>query len=310
MIFTLPKKNNRVFVVGADSYLGGHFVKYWLENGCEVHGCGEQHLANELLKQIKYSVTDYLTWHLPVTDYDWIIICLDPAQNSKKYLGSIQGLCNYIESNKITAPICYPSSYMICETNSKRAISENVRITPHSEYEMNIAAAELYLTMRSYRTDGLLLSYILRMGELYGQEITFGYIVATPGLINEYWKNAMAGNSLDMYGLGLKKRTVTHIADACRFAIKYMNLDFAPRIINVPGERMQVVDFLMAIASHYNVNTSLVSPAQNNIFCNRFSGNQVLSDKLAKALVKYEHRYTFKRWLMQQPTSHAGATMA
>ena len=35
MTFELPDKNNRVYIVSADSYFGAHFAKYWLENGIE-----------------------------------------------------------------------------------------------------------------------------------------------------------------------------------------------------------------------------------------------------------------------------------
>lgn len=38
--FELPDKTEKVYIVGADTYSGSHFAKYWLENGNEVYGCG------------------------------------------------------------------------------------------------------------------------------------------------------------------------------------------------------------------------------------------------------------------------------
>ena len=40
--FELPDKNNRVYIVGADSHSVAHFSKYYLENGIEIYGCGSK----------------------------------------------------------------------------------------------------------------------------------------------------------------------------------------------------------------------------------------------------------------------------
>lgn len=308
--FELPDKSNHVYIVGIDTYLGSHFAKYWLEAGSVVHGCGNSGSLSKDLRVVSYSKSDYSSWNFAGIDYDWIMVCLDPLKEISEYLGMIQGLCDYIENNKMFVHICYPSSFMICESNSKRAILENTSLTPHSEYEMNIAAAELYLNMRSCHQDSQLLTYILRMSEMYGNEVAFDDGNPLPGLINTCWHNASAGNPITMYGLGLKKRTVTHVADACRFAIKYMNLDFAPRTVNIPGEKLRVADFLMDIACHFNVETALASPEQHSVFCNRFAGDQVLSDKLALGLVPYKPQFTFRTWLAQQPVPAKAVVMA
>ena len=55
MTFELPDKNNRVYIVGADSYFGAHFAKYWLENGIKVHGCGCKDNLPDELRERKYS---------------------------------------------------------------------------------------------------------------------------------------------------------------------------------------------------------------------------------------------------------------
>ena len=60
--FELPDKNNRVYIIGADSYLGIHFAKYWLESGTEVHGCGCKDNLPDELREIKYSKSDYSEW--------------------------------------------------------------------------------------------------------------------------------------------------------------------------------------------------------------------------------------------------------
>ena len=107
--FELLDKNNRVYIVGVDSYFGIHFAKYWLENGVEVHGCGSKDNLPDELREIKYSKSDYSIWDLCGLDYDWIMVCLDPMWNMDSYLSIIQSLCNCLESNNISTHICYLS---------------------------------------------------------------------------------------------------------------------------------------------------------------------------------------------------------
>lgn len=298
--FELLDKNNRVYIVGVDSYFGIHFAKYWLENGVEVHGCGSKDNLPDELREIKYSKSDYSIWDLCGLDYDWIMVCLDPMWNMDSYLSIIQSLCNYLESHNISTHICYLSSFRVCDSNSRQAILETARLMPRSEYEMNIAAAELYLKMRSFQMNGRVPVRIVRMGEIYGNEFEPDGDRTYPGLINESLRQASVGEPVVMYGLGLKKWTVTHISDACRFSIKYMNLDFAPEMINVPGETLCVADVLTNIARHFNVDSVLASANQNSVYCNKFAGDQVLSGKSARELIVYEVQYRFRQWLAQQ----------
>ena len=76
-----------------------------------------------------------------------------------------------------------------------------------------------------------------------------------------------------------------------------MNLDFAPEIINVPGETLCVADVLTNIARHFHVDSVLASASQNSVFCNKFAGDQVLSGKSARQLIAYEPQYRFRQWL-------------
>ena len=297
MTFGLPDKNNRVYIVGADSYLGIHFAKYWLESGAEVHGCGCKDNLPDELREIKYSKSDYSEWKLCDLDYDWIMVCLEPTWKMDAYLSIIQSLCNYLESNNISTHICYPSSFRVCDSSSQHTILETSRLMPRSEYEMNIAAAELHLKMHSFQMNGRLPIRIVRMGEIYGHEFEADGDRTCPGLINESIRQASVGEPVVMYGLGLKKWSVTHISDACHFSIKYMNLDFAPEIINVPGETLCVADVLTNIARHFHVDSVLASASQNSVFCNKFAGDQVLSGKSARQLIAYEPQYRFRQWL-------------
>ena len=298
--FEIPDRCNNVFIVGADTYLGTHFAKYWLEENRNVYGCGTAKVLSEDLKQVHYSQSDFASWDFADKSFDWFMICLTPAMNTISYLTALKSFCDYIDQNQLSPHVCFPSSFMICESKSHKSISEECILDPHSEYEMNLAMAEQYLNMRSCHLETNLLPYVVRLGEVYGDEIQRDDATILPGMINSAWQAAIAGEPITMYGLGEKKRTFTHIADACRFVIEYLKLDFAPRKVNVPGEKMRLVEAIMAMAVQYDVETPLAAATQNNVFFNKFAGDQVLSEALAKKLIAYEPRFNFKRWLSAQ----------
>lgn len=93
---------------------------------------------------------------------------------------------------------------------------------------------------------------------------------------------------------------MTHISDACRFSIKYMNLDFVPEIINVTGENLCVAEVLMNIELHFPVDPVQASANQNSVFCSKITGDQVLFLKSARQLIAYESQCQFRPWLARQ----------
>lgn len=77
-IIELPDRANKVYIVGADSYLGGALRKYWLETGATVYGCGMAETLSECLSKVNYSATDYKSWNFTASSYGWIVFCHDP----------------------------------------------------------------------------------------------------------------------------------------------------------------------------------------------------------------------------------------
>lgn len=292
----LQKFPNRVYLVGADSYWGRHFAKYWLESGAEVHACGSRAHLPAALREVRYTQTDYSHWECLARSYDWIMLCLDPAWKPDRYLAVMQSLSDAIEERSISAKICCLSSFLACESHSRR-IPEPPRLRPRSEYGMNLAMAELYWNMRSIQMGGKLPLRVVRMGEIYGNDFEDEEDAVTPGVIHESIRLASNGKPVVMHGLGLGKRSVTHISDACRFSIQYLNLALAPKEIHVPGEAFSVADLLLAIARKFQVECTLAPAGEKSVFCDKFVGNQLLSGKSAQRLVAYELQYPFKAWL-------------
>ena len=56
-----------------------------------------------------------------------------------------------------------------------------------------------------------------------------------------------------------------------------MDPDFAPEIVNIPGETLYVADVLMNISCHFHVDTVLAFANKSSVFCNKIAGDQVLS---------------------------------
>jgi len=106
--FVLPDKNQRVFIVGADTYLGSHLAKYLLQNGEQVIGCGETPRLAPELTDVQYSATNYDgQWDcMPALDYDWILFCNDPREGRKnisKYWNRWSIIFNILTNKSIFA---------------------------------------------------------------------------------------------------------------------------------------------------------------------------------------------------------------
>jgi len=299
--FELPDRFQKVFLVGADTYLGGHLAKYFLRSGVQVAGCGLQEKLFGELAAVQYFATAYNdNWDfISDSHYDWVLLCHDPRDGQKKHLGILESLIEYLRHFNEIPRLCYPSTFSVCES-SNGIITERSRVVPKSELDLTIAFAELLLSSQPYRFEKKIQTYILRLGDVYGDELGMGNM---PGLINFYYELARAGEKIPLYGLGLQKRTIINIADVCRLIIDYLNLDFQPQLVNFPGENIRVVEIANLIAKHYNVDGYLEILQRANCFCNPYGGDQKLSFQRLRSIMPIKLTETFAQWLYKQPRS-------
>lgn len=293
--FEIPQRSNTVYIVGVDTYLGGHLAKSFLDSGIRVFGCGDSHILPGVLSNVKYTVTDYSgNWDFIAVDkYDWIIICHDPRKGRKCHLLVIESLVEYLRTKNMGTRLCYPSSSSICkEVHGK--ITEESPLCPRSELGLTIASAEIFLQSIAYSRISPLYSYILRFGDIYGDNIGLSNL---PGLVNHYIEEAQQKRVVSMYGLGLEQKTITNVQDVCRLTLQYLNLDFQPKLINLPGEKITIAEITAIIAKKFGVEIQQIPLQISDDIFDPYGGNQVLSVREIKSVMKYRLNIKFEPWV-------------
>lgn len=293
---SLPERDAMVYIIGADSFLGAHFANHWLTHGYEVDGCGKSALTAPFPGC--YSVSDYREWDIPDKKYSWFMLCHDPRTGYGEHIDLIRSLCEYLLPDKRSVRICYLSSASIC-ASSGRAIRETSGISPHNALEAAIASAEHWLQAYCCQSEGRLLPFIFRLGDVYGDEL--GSAPAYGGVVNRYIRDAMAGKVLNIPGLGNTFRSLSHIGDVCEAAIKLMEADVPPRCANIPGERYSMIDIAVAISDRFGNEISISDGSEFGSDYSPCAGHRNLSASLFKKIVDFTPTHSFKKWLATLP---------
>lgn len=292
----LPERTDRIYIIGADSFLGIHFAMHWFAHDHAVDGCGKSQSAVSFPGQ--YSVSDYRGWNIPDKNYSWLMLCHDPRTGYEEHIALIRSLCEYLLLDKRSIRICYLSSAAIC-ASSGRAIRETTGISPHNALEVTIASAEHWLQAYCCQSDGRLLPFIFRLGDIYGNEL--GIAPACGGLVNRYIRDAIAEKTLSIPGLGNTYRSLSHIGDVCEAVIQLMTTDVPPHCVNIPGERYSMIDIAVAVSERFG---NEISMSDGNEFGDDYSpcgGHRNLSGSLFKKIVNFTPTHSFKKWLTSVP---------
>ena len=178
-----------------------------------------------------------------------------------------------------------------------RRITEKSEIHPHCLRDAAVVQAEMLLKTWCGLSRNAIAPHVFRYGELYGDPDLFPMAA---GHVNECLSLARQGRALSFYGNLDQMRTLTHIDDFATAVAAISLQDFAPNLVNIPGERLSVVDYLMAIAERYGVDWEPTTKRpdvidENNPFP---SCDRILSSALFKSLLPdFKPKRRFKKWL-------------
>ncbi len=296
----IARREAEAVVVGADTFIGSHLAKALADCGCAVTAYG---MADSLVLSdgIACRKTDYLRYDIPES-CRLIFFCHDVSQDCELHTKALSTLCEHLASTHAInkqVRLCYCSSANICNADGHR-ITENSEIYPHSLREEAIAHAELLLKAWCCMSRNAVAPHIFRHGELYGDADT---ITTTIGHVNECLSLARQGRDITFYGNLNQLRTLTHIDDFTSAVVAIALQDFIPSIINIPGERISVFEYLMAIAERYGVEWIPTAKRPDVIDENNPapSCDRILSSVVFKSLLPdFKPKHRFKKWLNLQ----------
>ncbi len=287
-------------IIGIDTFIGSHLAKAMAASCHKVIGYGTDEAAASSAA-ITYKPTDYLHYNLP-PECNMVFFCHDVALDREQHIQALSALCEHlaaIHSKDRQVHLVYFSSTNICNTNGRR-IREDSEIYPHCLRDAAVAQAENLLKTWCSLSGNAISPHVFRYGELYGEEDRY----PTPaGHVNECLAMARQGKPLVFYGNLNQKRTLTHIDDFAAAVVEVLHRGFTPSRVNIPGEHLMVVDFLMGISGHYGVDweptaSRPVVVDENVPFA---SSDRLLNAAVFKSIVPdFKPKYRFKSWLSNQ----------
>lgn len=243
--FVVPENTNIVSVIGADTYLGAHMIKHLSAYAKTVYGFPQE-------KDFKFSakpITEHRENRLAFPPHpilsDWLFVCIDPRIGFQKYTSRIWKLYEYLSKQSFHGELCLFSSLEVCRDE---LISTESPIDPCSEEVVCLATAENILRMMQYQVGNDVSPHIIRVGDVYGDEIGLNNI---PGIINGFVHEAEINHTIS--DLGMAWRTFTHISDVCNRTVKLMSTGICPDIAVIPGENMTIREAAKIIAERYDV---------------------------------------------------------
>ncbi len=286
---------NMYIVIGTDTYLGSHVMRYLEAQGEYAFG----YTQNEDFRYDSEMLVPSELVNMPDNSYltvtsEWLIVCLDPAMGFEKYITKMRQLCTELKEKEFVGDICFLSSASLYDACSLFPISENAPIYVRNDYDLALTTGENMLTvLASCDTGSYAAPHVIRIGVPYGNETDNKNSV---GFVNTLLEEAKNGNAIRIPLLGDTKRTFTHIDDICGAVTALTKMEACPLMVNIPGEDLEISKAARAISQKYNVNlTEKTHPRADDQ--DYYPGNLNLSRELFDACVSYREQYTFSGWL-------------
>ncbi len=288
--------NKVATVIGSDTYLGAHLVKYLTQAGIAVFEFPQNKDFTADIKSISPKEANTIYRDLPKATGVWIFICLDPEVGFEQYTVKVKKICDTLVSEDYSGDVCLLSSASLCMPEYDCQVTENTIVYPRNEHDLALATAENMLNVLACKQEVYITPHIMRIGVPYGNEFPN---LQDHCVVNQMTANGKENLNIQIPMLGDSKRSLSHISDICQSVISLINAEYCPPLVNIPGEEMTFAEIGSAVAEKYHVS-----------FCEKgltfhdakdfFAGDQKLSSAYFNELVTYTPKYAFKQWLTEQ----------
>ena len=290
-VISYQGRSRQALVVGADTEMGRALSRSLSAAGFLVVGLGEAESAPaDCLSE--YRRTDYASFDVP-DECNLVLYCHDAAGDTARHAVILETLCAELaatraDGRQVSVCVFTPSS--ACEP-SRRTVREDARLHPHSLRELACVQAEMALHAWYCKSHTTILPVVFRHGELYG--VANGHVAVC-------LRQALGRpQCLAIPGFGNPRRTLTHIDDFSDAVASLLKDDLTPSPINIPGENLEVIEYVGAIADHFGLELGM----SRECFSEDLPwgvGDCALSASLFKSEVPaFRLRHRFKSWLSQ-----------
>ena len=286
-IVSYQGRSRQAVIIGVDTDMGCALARSLSTVGFQVIGLGEaEKTADDALAA--YRKSDYATFGVP-DECNLVLYCHDAMGDADRHVGILETLCRELAASRTDANqvhVCVFTPASACA--AARRIREDTALLPHSLRDMVCVQAEMTLHAWCFKSRMTIIPQIIRHGELYGVE---------GGHVASCLRRAASGQDLLIPGLGNQKRTLTHIEDFADAAAKLLKDDFPPSPINIPGEEMDIIEYVSPIADRYDLKLLM----SRDCFSEELPwgvGDCALSSALFKSeFPSFRLRHSFQKWL-------------
>ena len=292
-----------VILLGADGYLGRHLAHVMKQEGCPFLSVGRRDGSIDgHVPYVSAQLTD-LRSLVPALQTARVIYLfagrtgtLDGFDQPDEFLDSnergLLHLLNLIRATGNTPRLVFPSTRLVYQGDSTRALPEDAPKECKTIYAANKLAGESYLRM--YRDLYGLPYTVFRICVPFGNSVSS---VGSYGTMQHFITRASRGEDLTIFGDGEQRRTLIHAEDLSRVILQASRLPGTQdEIYNVGGaDVLTIAQVARRIAEHFGVAVSSVSwpEAHQRIE----TGDTVFDDTLLREQLTPRYEWTFNRWL-------------
>ena len=287
MVLRMQARSQEVALVGCDTFMGAGLAKAMETAGRHV---------------VPFHGTDIAAVSVP-DGCNMVLFCHDVSLDAERHAMMLDALCRRLAENRTAdkaVHVCVFTPAAVCQTTNG-VVREDSPTRPCGRCGVAACHAEMLLHAWVEMTHNAILPHIFRHGELYGEpcgnETNMGHL-------NTALRLARQGKPIQMRGFGLQKRSLTHIDDFSRAVAAVLAEYGLPRIVNIPGERVAIAQYMNAIAAAFNVGLEYqASKASFDENLPSYSGDCVLSSTVFRGLVTFKPQHKFMKWLLSMHNS-------
>ncbi len=229
-------------------------------------------------------------------DCHLVLYCHDAAQDAEGHISTLDTLCRSLAETHTSnrqVRVCVFTPANACG-ESPRGIRETTPLVPRCRRDFAYAQAEMLLHAWYGMSHTPIIPMIFRHGELYCAPDADHPLA---GHVNACLRKAQNHQPLTIPGLGIQKRTLTHLDDFAAAVASILSNDFLPSVVNIPGETMTIADYMNKICDRYGVEPVLDKyPFDDDLPWG--IGDRVLSAALFKSeSTDFRPQHKFITWL-------------
>ena len=262
----MPSSHKQLAIVGTDTAIGAALARSMADAGFDI----AESAADSRL----------------------VLYCHDAALDAEGHVSALDALCRSLAATHTSnrqVRVCVFTPANACG-ESPRVIRETTPLLPRCRRDFAYAQAEMLLHAWYGMSHTAILPTVFRHGELYCAPDAK---IPLAGHVNACIRKAQSGQPLTMPGLGIQKRTLTHLDDFADAVASILSNDFPPSIVNIPGETMAIADYTNDICDRYGVEPVLGKyPFDDDLPWG--IGDRVLSAALFRSESTFRPKRSFK----------------